>query len=92
MQVLSQVVPLIVSFADPVPEDNDVVAGWVGFAVFILLIVAVALLGRSLVRQLRKVDAAEKAGVYGSSARTTAAGSVADPAESAARQDTEQST
>jgi hypothetical protein len=68
MQVLSTLVPevlsYVVTFADGVPEDEDVKAGWIAFAIFIGLIVAVALLGWSLVKQLRKVDAAEEAGLY----------------------------
>ena len=48
---------------------DDVKAGWVAFAIFIGLILAVAFLGYSLVKQLRKVDAAEEAGLYGPSDR-----------------------
>jgi len=47
------------------PEDEDVVAGWIGFAFFIGLVVAVALLGWSLTRHLRKAERAAAAGVYG---------------------------
>jgi hypothetical protein len=54
----------LVSLADDVPQDDDVKAGWVAFAIFIGLIVAVAFLGWSLVRQLRKAQAAEDAGLY----------------------------
>ena len=67
MQVLTalpQVSSFVVSLVDGVPDDNDVKAGWVAFAIFIGLILAVAFLGWSLVRQLRKVDAAEEAGLY----------------------------
>lgn len=46
------------------PDDNDVVAGWVAFAVFILLVAAVAFLGWSLTRQFKKVRAAQEAGVF----------------------------
>jgi hypothetical protein len=49
---------------DPVPSDNDVKAGWVAFAVFLLLIAAVAFLCRSFVKQLRKVEKANDQGVY----------------------------
>ena len=63
MQVLN-VLPLVLSFVDDVPEANDVKAGWVAFAIFIGLILAVAFLGWSLTKQLRKVDAAEEAGLY----------------------------
>jgi len=47
-----------------VPEDEDVVAGWSGFAVFLGLILAVAFLGWSLTRQLRKTDRAAEQGLY----------------------------
>lgn len=50
---------------DPPPSDNDVVAGWGAFGVFALLILAVVLLGWSLARQFRKVNAAREAGVFG---------------------------
>lgn len=50
--LLTVVLPL----AQEVPEPEDVKAGWLGFAVFILLIVAVVLLARSMVRHLRKAD------------------------------------
>jgi flagellar biosynthesis/type III secretory pathway M-ring protein FliF/YscJ len=50
--------------SDPVPDDNDVTAGWVGALVFVLLIVAVVILLRSFTKQLKKVDKAEEAGVY----------------------------
>lgn len=50
--------------ADQVPEDDDVVAGWTALVIFLLLIGAVAFLGFSLTKQLRKVDAAEDAGLY----------------------------
>lgn len=55
--------PLILTLADKTPEPNDVVAGWTAFAIFVLLVAAVALLGWSLVRQLRKAQAAKDAGV-----------------------------
>ncbi len=51
--------------SDPRPDDNNVVAGWLGFAVLIALIIAVVLILRSFTKQLKKVDAAEEAGVYG---------------------------
>lgn len=59
-----QFLPLVISFVDEVPKDEDVKAGWLAFAIFIGLILAVAFLGWSLVKQLRKVDAAEEAGLY----------------------------
>ncbi len=54
--------------SDPVPSDNNVKAGWVGALVFVLLIAAVTILLRSFTKQLKKVNAADKAGVYGDSA------------------------
>ena len=52
--------------ADETPEDEDVKAGWTALVLFLLLIGAVVVLGFSLVKQLRKAQAAEDAGVYGS--------------------------
>ena len=50
---------------DPVPAPDDVKAGWVAFAVFIALGIAVALLGISLTRHLRTVRAnAERGDVF----------------------------
>jgi hypothetical protein len=50
---------------DPRPKDDEVTAGGTAAAVFIALILAVAFLGWSLVRQLRKAQRAKDAGVYG---------------------------
>ena len=60
----------VISLVDEVPKDDDVTAGWLAFAIFIGLILAVAFLGFSLVKQLRKAQAAEDAGVYGSDEAT----------------------
>jgi hypothetical protein len=64
-QVLSPVLPFVLRLTDQSPQPEDVKAGWTAFAIFILLAVAVALLGFSLVKQLRKAQAAKDAGVYG---------------------------
>lgn len=57
--------PLLIALAtDPAPADNDVKAGWTAFVVFLLLLAAVAVLGWSFSRQLKKVKAAKEAGVY----------------------------
>ena len=64
--VLFPVAELIVRAADKTPKDEDVKAGWTAFVLFLLLIGAVVVLGFSLVKQLRKAQAAEDAGVYGS--------------------------
>ena len=50
---------------DPVPDDNDVVAGWVAFGIFIGLAVALALLGWALTKQLKRTEANRKAGAFG---------------------------
>lgn len=47
------------------PKDDDVVAGPIGFVVFIGLVIAVAVLGWSLNKHLKKADRAADAGVYG---------------------------
>jgi hypothetical protein len=57
------IVPLTL-LADEAPEPEDVTAGWTGLLVFLLLIAAVVFLGFSLVKQLRKAQAAKDAGVY----------------------------
>jgi len=56
---------LIILVDDPTPKDNDVVAGPLGFAVWIFMILAVVVIGFSLVKQLRKAQAAKDAGLYG---------------------------
>ena len=58
-------VVVLAAASDPRPDDNNVVAGWVGFAVLMLLIVAVVFILRSFTKQLKKADAARDAGVYG---------------------------
>ncbi len=55
-------------FADLVlaaPKDEDVVAGPIGFVIFIGLCLAVAVLGWSLNKHLKKADRAADAGVFG---------------------------
>lgn len=74
LAVLPDTLTLVVSLADEVPEDEDVKAGWTAFAIFIGLILAVALLGFSLVKQLRKAEAAEEAGLYDPSDKKKRAG------------------
>ncbi len=57
-------VVLLAAASDPVPSENDVKAGWVALVVVLLLVAAVVFLLRSFVKQLKKVDAADQAGVY----------------------------
>lgn len=47
------------------PDANDVVAGPVALLIFLLLALAVAFLGWSMTKQLRKAQAAKDAGAYG---------------------------
>lgn len=72
LTVLPDLLPLVTALVDQVPEDEDVKAGWIAFAIFIGLILAVAFLGWSLTKQLRKVDAAEEAGLYDPSTKKKA--------------------
>lgn len=67
MNPLLTLVPMLVDAADKVPAPQDVKAGWVAFAVFIVLGVAVALLGWSLTRHLRKTRENAERGVFGPS-------------------------
>jgi hypothetical protein len=74
--------PVVLAAAsDPRPDDNNVVAGWLGFAVMILLVVAVVFILRSFTKQLKKVDKAQEAGLFdepGDSTRSGDAGSSSD--------------
>jgi hypothetical protein len=65
MYALIMFAPLFVGAADPVPAPDDVKAGWVAFGVFIALAIAVALLGFSLTRHLRKAQRNADRGVFG---------------------------
>ncbi|GAA5125015.1 hypothetical protein GCM10023339_47480 [Alloalcanivorax gelatiniphagus] len=56
---------LIMLVDDPTPEDTEVKAGPLGFAIWIFMILAVVVIAFSLVKQLRKAQAAKDAGVYG---------------------------
>ena len=47
------------------PEPEDVKAGWLALAIFLGLVAAVVFLAFSLIKQLRKAQAAKDAGVYG---------------------------
>lgn len=63
-QHLSAPAALVVSLVDKTPKPNAVVAGWVGMLVFVLLALAVAFLGWSLTRQLKKAQKAADEGKY----------------------------
>jgi len=59
------VLQLLTWVVDETPEPKDVKAGWTALIVFLLLIAAVVVLAFSFVKQLRKTEAARKAGVFG---------------------------
>ena len=64
-QAAHPLVALTLRLTDPTPQPEDVKAGWTAFVIFLLLGLAVVLLGISLVKQLKKAQAAKDAGVYG---------------------------
>jgi hypothetical protein len=51
---------VLIPLVDEPPAPEDVKAGWVAFAIFLLLGAAVVFLGFSLRKQLRKVDFEEE--------------------------------
>ena len=55
---------LLATATDPPPSENDVKAGWGALALMLLLIAAVVFLLWSFTRQIKKVRAAQEAGVY----------------------------
>ncbi|MGL5827368.1 MAG: hypothetical protein ACRCYU_21550 [Nocardioides sp.] len=55
---------LLVLAEDTVPKDEDVVAGAWGAATFVCLLVALAILGYSLNKHLRKAQEAKEAGAF----------------------------
>ncbi|HEX8780866.1 MAG TPA: hypothetical protein VF728_06835 [Nocardioides sp.] len=73
---------------DEGPAPEDVKAGWTAFVVFLLLILAVVVLAFSLVKQLRKAQAAKDAGVYGDQPGDPDGDPTGRPADDARRDDT----
>jgi len=57
-------VSLLAPLRDKVPAPEDVKAGWLALGIFVALAVAVALLGVSLTRHLRKARDNADAGVF----------------------------
>ncbi|MGN6252001.1 MAG: hypothetical protein ACTHNS_09345 [Marmoricola sp.] len=55
---------LLTFWVDKTPAPNDVKAGWGAFGIFILLGLAVAFLGWSLSRQLKKAQRSADEGRY----------------------------
>lgn len=56
----------------PVPAPSEVKAGYTALFLWFAMAIAVALLGWSLVRQLRRTQEAKENGVYGEDRRITA--------------------
>jgi hypothetical protein len=55
----------LAAFVDKTPAAKDVKAGWGAFGIFLGLALAVAFLGWSLIRHLKKADANAEAGLFG---------------------------
>lgn len=60
MNTFAVLLPLVTFLAEVGPEPEDVKAGWLGFGVFLALAAAVAVLGFSLRKHLRRVDFEEE--------------------------------
>jgi hypothetical protein len=55
----------------PIPQPEEVKAGYTALLLWIAMMIAVGLLGWSLVRQLRRTQKAKEAGVYGEDRKIT---------------------
>ena len=86
MLSVPQLLTFVLALADQVPEDKDVKAGWLAFAIFIGLILAVVFLAFSLTKQLRKARAAEEAGLYDPSDKKPAREIPVEPAPDETRE------
>ena len=64
MPSLTLLTTAILALTDKTPKPEDVTAGWTAFAIFLLLAAAVVFLSFSLVKHLRKAQAAKDAGVF----------------------------
>ena len=62
------------------PEDEDVVAGPIGFVIFIGLVIAVAVLGWSLNKHLKKAHRAADEGVFGDQVESGSDGATSESA------------
>ncbi|MCX6402121.1 MAG: hypothetical protein NTX33_19590 [Propionibacteriales bacterium] len=56
---------VLTAVEEKAPDDEDVVAGWMGFAVFMFLILAVVVIGWALTRSLRTAKRAKEEGAFG---------------------------
>ncbi len=62
------------------PEDEDVVAGPIGFIIFIGLVIAVAVLGWSLNKHLKRAHRAADEGVFGDPVESGSDGATSESA------------
>jgi len=65
MNSLYAVATFVSLAVDPVPDKENIKAGWVAFGIFIAMAVAVGLLGWSLTRHLKKTKLNAESGVFG---------------------------
>jgi len=63
---------LLIRLADEVPKDDDVVAGFWGALMFVLLIIAVTMLILSFLKRMRNVRANRDAGMFDEEPRNDA--------------------
>jgi len=62
---VDRVLLALVRLTDQAPADEDVTAGAWGGIMIAALVVAMVILMRSFLKQMRRADAAKEAGVYG---------------------------
>ncbi|MDN4160132.1 hypothetical protein [Nocardioides abyssi] len=74
LDLVPLVTDALVRAAEQAPKPEDVKAGWLAFAIFIGLAIAVGLLGWSLVHRLRNAQTSEDAGRYDPSDRRPRSG------------------
>lgn len=84
--LIALALPVVLN-ADPVPEPEDVRAGWTGFWIVMGMIVATGLLLWSLTRQLRHTRDNAARGVFGDGRRPAGSGRGADAADGSAEAD-----
>lgn len=64
----------VLRLAERVPEDTEVKAGWTALVLILALVAAVAVLGWSLSKQLKRAEKAKADGVYGDAPAAAADG------------------
>lgn len=65
MNTLYAIATFVSLAVDPVPDKENIKAGWVAFGIFIAMAVAVGLLGWSLTKHLKKTKLNAESGVFG---------------------------